>query len=972
VIQANPDAFNDQDGQSQPAGKPTAGQVRRESKGRWPEILRHFAPDISDAVESIGSTKHHPCPVHGGTDGFRLFDDAADSGGGVCNSCGSKPDGFYLLSWLLNRDFESVMDDVGEFLGVKKRGRGRPKGSTKGTTKAVNSQKQKPSTPPISAKEVSLQRAKILARYREAIPDTGRIAAYLRSRGLSGTVPTGLKFLPLAQYFESSPDGSLQPSGTHHAMISLVEHPTLGPVALHRTYLSLYSDGKADVPSPKKLTPPIYKGAITGAAIRLYYATDHVSLTEGIETAIAVHEALSGPDGSEGQKEPVWATITAGGLESIELPPTIKTVTIWADNDENETGQKAAEAAAARLTSHGIEVRIVTPPNPGEDWLEIYSTDGDGALRAALDSSTLFAPLPEDPTNVPKIVIHTKEHLVIDEAVRALSRDPLIYQRGGRLVRVCHESIAERGKIERPPNAPRISELPKPSLSERLTSVANWVTVKVVDGEEIEKPAHPPRWAVEGTHCRGQWQGVRHLESVIETPVFCPDGSILSTPGYHPPTGLLFESSTEFPTIPESPTQADAIQAAADIANVVVDFPFSSPAHLSAWVASVITPLARFAFAGPAPLFLVDANVRGAGKSILVDLASLVTSGREMARMVNSQIDEEMRKRITAIAISGDLNCLIDNVSDTLGCPSLDAVLTASTWKDRILGKSESTPDLPLITTWYATGNNVIIKGDLSRRTLHVRLESPDENPEERANFTHENIKTWTFQNRPRLVAAVLTLLRAYHVAGRPDQHLKPWGSFEGWSRLVRHSLVWAGMSDPGETRQELVLQADTDATALRNLIDGFEQLDPFSHGRTVSEILRACQKPDSEFETDTHEQLREAILELTSARTNMPSSNKVGKMFKKMKGRVISGKCLDVRLIKNNSQFWVIRKLDNKNGECGDTWELPNTPCEKSKLDNSSVHNDELNNYTSHIGGLANSKQTPHSPPATEAVDFL
>ena len=48
--------------------------------------------------------------------------------------------------------------------------------------------------------------------------------------------------------------------------------------------------------------------------------------------------------------------------------------------------------------------------------------------------------------------------------------------------------------------------------------------------------------------------------------------------------------------------------AAIALSDVVCDFPFKSDAHRSAWIASLLTPLARYAFTGPAPLFLMDAN----------------------------------------------------------------------------------------------------------------------------------------------------------------------------------------------------------------------------------------------------------------------------------------------------------------------------------------------------------------------------
>ena len=127
---------------------------------------------------------------------------------------------------------------------------------------------------------------------------------------------------------------------------------------------------------------------------------------------------------------------------------------------------------------------------------------------------------------------------------------------------------------------------------------------------------------------------------------------------------------------------------------------------------------------------------------------------------------------------------LIDNIIGEFGSASLDAALTGTVWKDRVLGRSEIV-ELPLITTWGATGNNVVLRADTSRRVCHIRLESELENPEERLDFRHPNLLQWVQEQRSRLLAAALTILSAYCRAGRPAQNLKAWGSYEGWSSLV-------------------------------------------------------------------------------------------------------------------------------------------------------------------------------------------
>ncbi len=308
-----------------------------------------------------------------------------------------------------------------------------------------------------------------------------------------------------------------------------------------------------------------------------------------------------------------------------------------------------------------------------------------------------------------------------------------------------------------------------------------------------------------------------------------PDGSILQTPGYDYESGILYTPRRKYPEIVPWPMADDVSVAVDAIDEVIADFPFERDEHRAAWFAAMLTPIARFAFDGPAPLFLVDANVRGAGKGLAVDCAGIIATGERLATASYSHDDAEMRKAITSIAMAGDRAVLLDNIGGSFGVPCLDAALTSTKWKDRVLGGNQ-TIDLPLLVTWYATGNNVILAGDIPRRICHVRLNSPEEALEEREGFHHADLRNWLHREHPRLLAAALTILRGYIAAGRPDMKLKSWGTYEEWSALVRNALVWLGLPDPGATRQELAktkmkLPAELKPEAITAIIDTREQL---------------------------------------------------------------------------------------------------------------------------------------------------
>jgi hypothetical protein len=379
----------------------------------------------------------------------------------------------------------------------------------------------------------------------------------------------------------------------------------------------------------------------------------------------------------------------------------------------------------------------------------------------------------------------------------------------------------------------------------------------------------------------------------------------LQTPGYDSETGLFYEPTGPTIKVPDAPSIDDARAACHSLLEVVCDFPFVKDAHRAAWLAMVLTPLARHAFTGPSPLFLIDANIRASGKSLLADAASLIVTGRQVARMSCPKEDDEMRKRITAITLGGDQMVLIDNIAGELGSASLDAALTGTIWKDRILGRSEIV-EMPLVTTWAATGNNVVLLADTSRRVCHIRLESKLENPEERHNFKHANLLGWVRDERPRLLAAALTILQAYCRAGRPGQNLKPWGSFEEWSDVVRQALVWIGMPDPGETREELARSSDREAAALRSVIQGWSEIDPDKAGLTAARLIERLEKSPDEFDL-----LRNAILDLCPARAGkFPSPRSLGNKLRHVRGRVVGGKAIDSR-DQHGTALWYVASVE-------------------------------------------------------------
>jgi hypothetical protein len=517
----------------------------------------------------------------------------------------------------------------------------------------------------------------------------------------------------------------------------------------------------------------------------------------------------------------------------------------------------------------------------------------------------------------PVIVITVEEHEVDDQAVSALAGDQGLFQRGGQLVRMVRDASPAAKGIRRP-FAPRIDPLPTSLLRERLAANARWMKIRETNNGPVEVAAHPPGWCVSAVHAWADWPGIRHLEAIVDYPVLKPDGKVLYKPGYDSDTGLLLEPAGPLPAMPDRPTKDEAVAARKALLEVVADFPFRSNAHRAAWLAALLTPLARFAFTGPAPLFLVDANVRGAGKGLLLDCISGIVTGNYFSVAAYTDDQDELRKRITSLAQAGDRLVLFDNLEGKFGNAVLDAALTATAWEDRLLGANRMVR-APLYMTWYATGNNVVVGADTARRVCHIRLESPEEQPESRRDFIHPDLLGWVRANRGRLLADALVILRAYCVADRPDQGLPAWGSFEGWSGLVRSAVVWCGMPDPGKTRMQMQAQADVTAESMGAILACLEKLDPERQGLTAAEIVhRAFPKDQSTLSPELIE-LRAAI----EALVGRGDAQRLGYKLRSFRRRVFQGRFLDKAGTAHQAVRWTVypaeefgRGEDDEDGE--------------------------------------------------------
>lgn len=159
------------------------------------------------------------------------------------------------------------------------------------------------------------------------------------------------------------------------------------------------------------------------------------------------------------------------------------------------------------------------------------------------------------------------------------------------------------------------------------------------------------------------------------------------------------------------------------------------------------------------PAFFVTAGQRGGGKTTLLNMVATAVFGRPAAAANWSPSEEERRKAIFSYFSAGIGLLVWDNIprGESISCPTIEKSLTTEELSDRILGESR-TLAVPATTIMAFTGNNVSPRGDLTSRSLIVRLAVSRADPENR-DFKHPDPISWTLRNRRRILAALYTIM---------------------------------------------------------------------------------------------------------------------------------------------------------------------------------------------------------------------
>ncbi len=481
-------------------------------------------------------------------------------------------------------------------------------------------------------------------------------------------------------------------------------------------------------------------------------------------------------------------------------------------------------------------------------------------------------------------------HDAVTQTLEILRQSPEFYDFGNSLV------FAVDGMIY---------PLDEAHLRYRLGGIIQFWSWKRKDGQLQPANIDPPKDLCKEIIAMGSLRCLKPLKAVLTAPTMRLDGSLIYKPGYDQSTGLLLELSEESANIPINPSKEQVSIALEKIMHPFKDFPVVGPISKGILLAAVLTAVLRPVLP-TAPAFGLDAPVQASGKTLMGRTIAALSTGEEPSIWphTNDKSDEEARKRIFTALRSGARCIIWDNVMGIFDSSAIAGALTSSSYKDRVLGKSEEST-VPNRALFILTGNNLCLAGDLPRRVLVCRIDPGTDRPFAR-EFDFDPVE-YVLNNRQELAEAALTIIRGW-LSSDAQRAPGRMASFEDWDDLVRQTVVWVGGDEYGDPMDavDIAQSNDPEQTALNEFLEAW--YNRFSDKAvTAKEAMDAVniQNP-----TPVDKRLYESISDVMGDFPKSPKS--LGRTLRFRKDRIIGGLRLEEGPeTRNKVGRWRVVKVD-------------------------------------------------------------
>lgn len=496
-------------------------------------------------------------------------------------------------------------------------------------------------------------------------------------------------------------------------------------------------------------------------------------------------------------------------------------------------------------------------------------------------------------------------HRIVDRMENELATTGRHYQRGGAIATISTAPATSESVIQ---------TVSAPALTRALSAACLWERYDARSNEYVR--SDPPT-----RHCAVLFdsQNYPHLLSLVgiaRQPYLRPSGDVVATAGYDSESCLFGVFDTRKFIIPKSPTKADALAALKRLSDLLSEFYFSDEYDRAAALSLMLTAAIRTSLPH-APMIHVKAHVMGSGKSFLCKIATAIATPAPSSPVSFPENEEECGKLLLSMLLKSPAVIEFDDLSgDILPFAKLKTAITDESVSGRILGQTKEIT-VSTRTLILSSGNNVGAIRDMCRRVLTINIDPMCETPATRT-FKRPHLLAEVKANRGQHISDCLTIVRAWHLAGRPESDIPPIASFTDWSGFCRQSLVWLGLPDPAAKMFEQ-MSDDPDAELLGRFMQAWQGEFCTSPAMVRDLVSNVEQRPSSE--------LAHVVREIAEERGGQISRERLGRWIKRHEGRFIGNLRLVPEKNSRNSKAWRVSGMSGLSGYSSQPAKVADSP---------------------------------------------
>jgi hypothetical protein len=340
-----------------------------------------------------------------------------------------------------------------------------------------------------------------------------------------------------------------------------------------------------------------------------------------------------------------------------------------------------------------------------------------------------------------------------------------------------------------------------------------------------------------------------HLTGIVRVPFLTETGRLVTKNGYDAQSGRYLDAGEDLAdlAISDAPTPSDRDAASAQLLYIADEFSWADDASRANYLGALLTPAILPCLPGHAcvPHLLVDKPAPGSGATYSLQTIGAIYEGGVPSVDRASRMDniEEWEKSILGVLKKRSSIVIFDNIEEPIGNQVLFALATTRRYSGRMLGHNDVL-SFSVDTLVCYSGNNIRPVDDMLRRIFMARIDTGLEHPEDRV-FAHDLLAN-VARDRRQIITAILTLIRAYFVAGCPKGQVAPFASYDLWAQAVGGMLTLAGIHGFLTNRGAIRTSADEEGAAwatFLKVIKAWQPEDGFKTSALLEDVRNQFDK---------------------------------------------------------------------------------------------------------------------------------